>query len=117
REQPGPPAPGRGAMMSAPEELKLLHEIAYKLEYALKTAQKPAAPAAGLLDPGLLRSVHALFLPQPVQELHERIMDLALQVTGAERGFLMLVEEGRKLRYKCGRSIDRKTLEGESETS
>lgn len=103
--------------MTAPEELKLLHEIAYKLEYALKTAQKPAAPAAGLLDPGLLRSVHALFLPQPVQELHERIMDLALQVTGAERGFLMLVEEGRKLRYKCGRSIDRKTLEGESETS
>lgn len=107
--------------MSAPEELRLLHEIAHKLDYAIKTAQKPAPVAyvggGGLLDPALLRGVHGLYLPQTPEQLQERIMDLALQVTGAERGFLMLVEEGRKLRYKVGRSVDRRTLEHESETS
>lgn len=106
--------------MSAPEELRLINEIAHKLEYAIKTAQKPAPVAylgSGLLDPALLRSVHALYQPQGADQLYERIMDLVLQVTGAERGFFMLVEEGRKLRYKVGRSIDRQTLEHESDTS
>ncbi|MEZ6185541.1 MAG: SpoIIE family protein phosphatase [Planctomycetota bacterium] len=103
---------------SPPETVRLLSEIAHKLDYAINSARKLGAPSAeGQLDPAILQTIAALFAPQSTEQLYERVMDLAVLVTGAERGFLMLVEEGRKLRYKVGRSIDRKTLEEESETS
>ena len=104
----------------APETVRLLSEIAHKLDYAINSAKKlrdPSVGESGKLDPAVLMTVAALFAPQATEQLYERVMDLAVLVTGAERGFLMLVEEGRKLRYKVGRSFDRQTLEAESETS
>lgn len=105
------------------DELRLLSEISHKLDYALRSAQRPgpAAPAAngaaGHADPQLLRALHALWVPQPLDRLYEAIMDAAIAVTKAERGFLMLVEEGRKLRFKVGRSVDQRTIQTEGATS
>ncbi|MDC3379375.1 SpoIIE family protein phosphatase, partial [Planctomycetota bacterium] len=36
---------------------------------------------------------------------------------GAARGFLMLIEEGRKLRFKVGRSMNQQTIQAEGQTS
>ncbi len=117
----------------SPDALRLLSEISQKLDYAVRAAsQRPAGGAPGpvaaapggapgaapaALDPNLLRALADLWVPQPTEQLFERVMDLALAVTGAERGFLMLVEEGRKLRYKVGRSFDQQTIQSEGATS
>lgn len=104
------------------DEQRLLLEISHKLDYALKSAQRPVA-AAGVAatappaDPAVLRALHGLWVPQPVDRLYEAIMDAAIAVTRAERGFLMLVEEGRKLRFKVGRSLDQRTIQNEGDTS
>lgn len=105
--------------LQAPETVRLLSEIAHKLDYAINSAKKLAdtEPGGGQVDSSILITLAALFAPQSTENLYERVMDLAVLVTGAERGFLMLVEEGRKLRYKVGRSFDRQTLVQESETS
>ena len=42
-----------------------------------------------------------------------RVMDAIIQLTGAERGFLMLIDrETGQLDLKAGRNVDRKTIEG-----
>lgn len=107
------------------EEVRLLSEISHKLDYALKSAQRPGpGPAAGgggggggVSDPAVLRALHAITVPQPLDRVYEAIMDAAIALTKAERGFLMLVEEGRKLRFKVGRSFDQRTIQNEGVTS
>lgn len=44
-----------------------------------------------------------------LHSLLEKIMDLAIRTTGAERGFLML-KEGKELNIKVARKIDKKTI-------
>jgi serine phosphatase RsbU (regulator of sigma subunit) len=110
------------------EELRLLSEISHKLDYALKSAQHrpgngnggatgPAAAGSGNADPEVVRALHAVMVPQPPDRVYEAIMDAAIAVTKAERGFLMLVEEGRKLRFKVGRSVDQRAIQSEGATS
>ena len=108
--------------MPAPEETRLFSEIAHKLDYALRTARtRPAtaapAPAGAALDPNVVRQIAAASTPAPLDQLYERIMDAALALTKAERGFLMLVEEGRKLRLKVGRAVDQRMIQTEGDTS
>jgi phosphoserine phosphatase RsbU/P len=69
------------------------------------------------MDPATLQAVLAANTPQPLDQLYERIMDAAIAISKGERGFLMLVEEGRKLRLKVGRSLDQKTIQTEGDTS
>jgi adenylate cyclase len=48
-------------------------------------------------------------------ELLNLVMDMIISVTGAERGFLMLVnEETRELDFKVARNMDRETISGSS---
>ena len=105
---------------ASPEDVRLISEISHKLEYALRTLQNPPPgmqQQQGGLDPAVLQSLRALFAPQTLDQLYERVMDAAIAATGAERGFLMLVEDGRKLRYKVGRSINQQVLASEGQTS
>jgi hypothetical protein len=37
-------------------------------------------------------------------------MDSVVTLTGAQRGFLMMIEEGNKLRFKIGRNVDQQSL-------
>tara|TARA_R110002072_G_scaffold4124_2_gene29165 strand:+ start:602 stop:2542 length:1941 start_codon:yes stop_codon:yes gene_type:complete len=97
-------------------EYRLLSEISHKLDYAIRSAEVPAlAPEAGAkLDPQALRALQLLMTPCPPEVLHQRIMDAMAAATGAERGFLMMIEEGRKLRFKCGLQMDQQTIQRES---
>ncbi len=50
-----------------------------------------------------------------LEELLNLAVDLIIEVTSAERGFLMLVDEGRGgLAFKVARNMDRKTIAGPS---
>ncbi len=104
------------------QEMRLLSEIAHKLEYAIRTAENPPpAPEGGGkgggLDPAALGAFGALLKAATLDELHQRALELAIAVTGAERGFLMLIEEGRKLRFKCGVQMDQQTIQKEADYS
>ena len=50
---------------------------------------------AGILDAG---------------QLHAEIVTVAMEVTKANRGFLTMLEENNKLRFKWGQNIDQSTL-------
>ncbi len=50
-----------------------------------------------------------------LSEVLNQVMDAIIQLTGAERGFLMLYDEiSGKLRTEAARNVDQKTIEGES---
>lgn len=49
-----------------------------------------------------------------LRELLVKVMDTAIEVTGAQRGFLMLKGESGKLEFKVARSRNREDLEGDS---
>ena len=98
-------------------EYRLLSEISHKLDYAIRTADAPApGPESGgaRRDPNVLLALQRLTQPAAPEVLHQRIMDAFAAATGAERGFLMLIEEGRKLRFKCGLQMDQQTIQRES---
>lgn len=98
-------------------EYRLLSEISHKLDYAIRSAEAPAAapePKGPGLSPAVLRAIQTLSQPAAPEVLHQRIMDAFAAATGAERGFLMLIEEGRKLRFKCGLQMDQQTIQRES---
>ena len=99
----------------------MLSEIAHKLDYAIKKANEPApAPApppaaeAGGLDPGMLGALAQLVAAPSQEDAHAALIEAAALATRAERGFLMMIEDGRKLRFKAGYNMDQSTLQKES---
>lgn len=109
------------------EGLRLLAEIAGKLDHALRAARSgahgaagaaapaPGAPAAGAgtTNPEVIKALVRLSTVGDAQEAIESMLDAAVAATQCDRAFLMLVEEGRKLRYKGGRAIDQDTVAAE----
>jgi diguanylate cyclase (GGDEF)-like protein len=61
----------------------------------------------------LLEITHSINTPRGFNQLLELIVDSAISLTRAERGFLMFVNKDSNLEFKVTRNIDRKTLEGE----
>ena len=102
--------------MLDPFEYRLLSEISHKLDYAIRSAEVPALAAelGEARDPAVLLALQRLGQPAAPEVVHQRIMDALAAATGAERGFLMLIEEGRKLRFKCGLQMDQQTIQRES---
>ncbi len=60
----------------------------------------------------LLEGLRALSSGKVLDEVLALVMDSAIAVGGAERGFIMLAGEGDQLEFKLGRSRDRVTLPG-----
>lgn len=60
----------------------------------------------------LLDGLRALGSGRVVEEVLTLVVDLALDVTGAERGFVMLAEANGRLEFKVGRAKGRVTLTG-----
>jgi diguanylate cyclase (GGDEF)-like protein len=61
----------------------------------------------------LLRITRSITTPRDFNQLLELIVDSAITLTKAERGFLMLFNKDGYLEFRVTRNIDRKTLEGE----
>ncbi len=66
----------------------------------------------------LLDGLRALGTGRVLDEVLALVIDSAIEVSGAERGFIMLADEQRKLEFKLGRARGRVTLPGRTfETS
>ena len=61
----------------------------------------------------LLKITRSITTPRDFNQLLDLIVDSAITLTKAERGFLMLFNKDGYLEFKVTRNIDRKTLEGE----
>jgi sigma-B regulation protein RsbU (phosphoserine phosphatase) len=107
--------------------MKLLAEISGKLDYALRAAQRgpggaaPAPPAPAPAEApaptgDLVRAMSRLAQATAAQDVVEAVLDAVVGATHADRAFVMLLEEGRKLRFKGGRSIDQDTAAAEGAT-
>ena len=67
---------------------------------------------------GLLEGLRALGSGRVVDDVLAMVLDSAIDVTGAERGFIMLVNEEGQLDFRLGRAQGRVTLSGQTfETS
>jgi len=47
-----------------------------------------------------------------LDDLLDLVMDTAIELTGAERGFIMLKDQGGELSFRCARNNDKQSLEG-----
>lgn len=66
----------------------------------------------------LLEGLRALGSGRVLDDVLALVLDSAIEVTGAERGFIMLANEERTLEFKLGRAVGRVTLSGRTfETS
>ena len=61
----------------------------------------------------LLEITHSINSPRDFNELLELVVDSAISLTKAERGFLMLYGGDVNLEFKVMRNIDKKTMDGE----
>jgi diguanylate cyclase (GGDEF)-like protein len=61
----------------------------------------------------LLKITRSINTPRDFNQLLDLIVDSAITLTKAERGFLMLFNKDGYLEFRVTRNIDRKTLEGE----
>jgi len=77
----------------------------------------PAVSGAGAPDfrqmAALLDGLRALGSGRVVDEVLTTVIDLAIDVTGADRGFVMLADAGGALEFKVARTKDRTTLAGQ----
>jgi len=106
-----------------------LVEISRKLELALRKMGGDSGPADAFeldfssggetIGPpdakglerqrALVKALSGIACCEDVDQLLERIMDAMIAVSGAERGFLMTVEENRKIEFKVGRAMGERT--------
>ncbi len=63
----------------------------------------------------LYKVSHSLGSSLDLSEVLNQVMDAIIQLTGAERGFLMLMDwETGRLRLRAGRNVDKETIEGKA---
>ncbi len=92
---------------------KYLNKIE-KLEKKLERGKEPDELLKEIRNlNSLLEITHSISTPKDFNELLELIVDSAIMITRAERGFLMLFRKDGNLEFKVTRNIDKKTLESE----
>ena len=62
----------------------------------------------------LLATFRALSSISLLDDLLALVVDTAIQLTGAERGFIMLKEENDQLSFRCARNCNKRALDGSS---
>lgn len=98
------------------ESLRILAEISGKLDHALRAASSrpgAAGPVEAATAPEALEAMARLVVARDAQQVVEATLDAVVAATGADRAFVMLLEEGRKLRFKGGRAIDQDSAAAE----
>lgn len=99
-----------------PQQIEYLRQISRKVDDLLAklatngSAGKSDHHSPGGSDPNISTHVTKLASILEPQELLVAIMDSVIALTGAQRGFLMLIEESNKLRFKVGRNVDQQSL-------
>ncbi len=98
---------------------RLLGEGAASLAAAAETAVSATArEAAQRQIQAVLEITRSLAHVREVDALFELIMDLVIQHSKAERGFLVIAEPGEETRFRAARNIDHETIhEAEREIS
>jgi phosphoserine phosphatase RsbU/P len=84
------------------------------------SVEKSAISAAGELRQmaALLDGLRALGSGRVIDEVLAMVLDSAIEVTGAERGFIMLADRAKRLEFKLARARGKVTLSGKTfETS
>ncbi|MBN1569068.1 MAG: SpoIIE family protein phosphatase [Acidobacteria bacterium] len=67
----------------------------------------------GFKEVGMLFAVFRALSSTPVlDDLLALVLDAAIELTGAERGFIMLKEEDESLSFRCARNSQKRTLDG-----
>jgi serine phosphatase RsbU (regulator of sigma subunit) len=97
-----------------------LRHVAHKVDSLLEAlTQHPSGGVGGgggAPDPALkaqlevLNHLRGLHLAQDPSELYKLLPQSAIGVTGANRAFVMVLEEGSKLRFKGGVGVDQQAL-------
>ncbi len=101
-----------------PDDLGILEEIRKKVDSiigsldgeAATTAPTVTLPPPGALDSRVIETFQKISSILDPQELLAAIMASVIDITGAQRGFIMLMEDGSKLRFKVGVGITQETL-------
>lgn len=97
-----------------PQHLDYLRQISRKVDDLLARLSTNGGGSSHDIargsDPAISTHVAKLASILDPQELLVAIMDSVIALTGAQRGFLMLIEEGNKLRFKVGRNVDQQSL-------
>ena len=107
-----------GMTETDPEARSLASQWAALLDASPGPAQEASPPAAGP-RPGDARLRRLLAINKRLNSEHrlphllEYILDAVIELTGAERGFLLLVEDDGSLSIKVARNIDQHSLQGE----
>ncbi|MEJ2109634.1 MAG: SpoIIE family protein phosphatase [Acidobacteriota bacterium] len=60
----------------------------------------------------LFEALRALSSISVLDDLLDLVLDTAIEVTGVERGFIMLKEQGDELSFRCARNNSKQSLEG-----
>jgi diguanylate cyclase (GGDEF)-like protein len=88
-----------------------------QLERLLKRAKSDHVPEEFLREFSYFRSLlevtRSINTPREFNQLLELVVDSAISLTKAERGFLMLFRHDGNLEFRVTRNIDKKTVEGE----
>src|SRR3954454_7862005 len=95
-------------------------EIVFFIEDEAPSVEKSAVSAATELRQmaALLEGLRALGSGRVLDEVLAMVLDSAIDVTGAERGFIMLAPRGKSLEFKLARARGKVTLSGRTfETS
>jgi serine phosphatase RsbU (regulator of sigma subunit) len=106
----------------ADEALQSLRGIAQQVDSLLEVLADGSSPGAQATSPGagldgeLSQLLLRLGSSLRATELWEAIVDGVVTLTTASRSFLMLLEEGNKLRFKAGRNVDHAALAGKEFT-
>jgi phosphoserine phosphatase RsbU/P len=95
-------------------------EIVFFVDDEAPSVEKSAVSAAGELRQmaALLDGLRALGSGRVIDEVLAMVLDSAIEVTSAERGFIMLADRSRTLEFKLARARGKVTLSGRTfETS
>lgn len=110
---------GQAVVQRSEQPLEALRQIASRVDTLIETINAVPQPGTGVhaavpadasVGGRVLPHVRRLMEALEPAALMEAIVDAAAELTGAQRVFLMLVEEGNKLRFKSGRGIDQQAL-------
>ena len=95
-------------------------EIVFFVDDEAPSVEKSAVSAAGELRQmaALLEGLRAMGSGRVIDEVLAMVLDSAIEVTGAERGFIMLANREQRLEFKLARARGKVTLSGRTfETS
>ncbi|HSK09493.1 MAG TPA: FHA domain-containing protein, partial [Vicinamibacterales bacterium] len=98
-------------------------EMTYRVSASGVSAQTSGEPASSLgadfrQVAALLEGLRALGSVRVLDEVLAMVIDAAIEMTGAERGFIMLADSAERLEFKLARARGRVTLPGRTfETS